>query len=84
MSFMPSNSLHGPAAFLQSDAASARGSLQLLDAITAQDPAAAKPDPALGSPTALPHGFLEELAAKQDTDSLGRIMGPVGEYGINV
>jgi hypothetical protein len=67
----------------QPDAAAQRGALQLFDSMQAQHSSqgsmgasAAAASPAV---VALPLGFLEELAAAQDAEALGTIMGPVGE-----
>lgn len=37
------------------------------------------PPPELGSITPLPHGFLVDLAAAQDTDALQSILAPLGK-----
>lgn len=67
----------------QPDAASARGPLQLLDAmdcvISRQTMMQFNPPAELGSITPLPHGFLADLAAAQDTDALQSILAPLGK-----
>lgn len=67
----------------QPDAASERGALQLLDSMDAkisQDTMTAwAPPPELGAVTPLPHGFLLDLAAAQDTDALQSILAPLSE-----
>lgn len=67
---------------LQPDAAAQRGALQLYDSMQAQFSAQGGLGGAAASPAvvALPPGFLEELAAAQDAEGLGAIMGPVGEW----
>ncbi|WIA10509.1 hypothetical protein OEZ85_010698 [Tetradesmus obliquus] len=61
------------------DAAAQRGALQLNDSMQAQFSAQGGLGGAAASPAlvALPPGFLEELAAAQDAEGLGAIMGPV-------
>jgi hypothetical protein len=67
---------------LQPDAAAQRGALQLFDSMQAQFSSQGGMGGAAASPAvvALPPGFLEELAAAQDAEALGTIMGPVGEW----
>jgi hypothetical protein len=66
----------------QPDAAAQRGALQLFDSMQAQFSSQAGMSSAAASPAvvALPLGFLEELAAAQDAEALGAIMGPAGEF----
>jgi hypothetical protein len=68
---------------VQPDAASTRGALQLLDSMDAvisqQTMSQFNPPRELGSITPLPHSFLADLAAAQDTDTLQSILAPIGE-----
>jgi hypothetical protein len=67
---------------LQPDAAAQRGALQLFDSMQAQFSSQGGLGGAAASPAvvALPLGFLEELAAAQDAEALGTIMGPMGKW----
>ena len=55
--------------------AEARGALQLLDSIDAQS----KPPAGGTGIVPLPHGFLEELAAKYEAEGFDDVIRPVGE-----
>jgi hypothetical protein len=72
----------------QPDAANARGPLQLLDAmdcvISRQTMMQYNPPAGLGSITPLPHGFLADLAAAQDTDALQSILAPLGTVCLRI
>ena len=57
----------------QSPEAEARGALQLLDSFDAKS---ASPPPA--GVVAMPHGFMEDFAARNESDGLDQIMTPIG------
>ena len=62
-----------PSSFPQSPEAEARGSLQLLDSFDAKT--ASTPQAGVA---AMPHGFMEDFAARYESDGLDQIMTPIG------
>ena len=65
----PSSPLSSP----QSPEAEARGSLQLLDSFDAKSAS-----PPQAGVVAMPHGFMEDFAARYESDGLDQVMTPIG------